>query len=152
MRILCLIAALWLSLSLSAQDLHTYSFEQVDSLQADDRRATVVFLHADWCRYCRAMEQRTFSDERVIQKLNERFYFVSFDGESQEPVRYQSVDWPYEPTGRSTGTHSLAKALGTIDGKLDYPTLTILSEEHEIVFQHSGFLTAEEVLKVLERI
>jgi len=132
-------------------DLQTYEVEQVEGLLKEEARPLVVFLHADWCKFCENMKQTTLRHAQVVQTLNRQFYFVSFDGEQSAPVDFAGQTFSYRPNGRDSGTHELALELGTVNGELSYPTLTLLNPNYEIIFQHSGFLKADEVLDILER-
>lgn len=131
--------------------LTTYTFDQLDSLMAVAERPAAVFLHADWCKFCRNMEQTTFQNKAIIRLLNEAFYFISFDGEQREKVSFNQHEFAYQPNGRNSGTHQLAFALGAIDGTLAYPTLVILNSQYEIVFQHGAFLGARQLQLILTR-
>lgn len=133
------------------QGLQHHSFTDLDSLMVRDQRPVAVFLHAEWCKFCKNMEQTTFSNENVIELLNDQYYFISFDGEQKEDVIFRNHVFRYQPKGRNTGTHELAVALGTVEGELTYPTLAILNPDYEIVFQHNTFLTAKELIRVLEK-
>lgn len=84
-----------------------------------------------------------------MSMLNESFVFVELDGEGKADIEYHGRTFKYKPAGANTGTHELATALGAIDGKLNYPTLTILNTRNEIVFQHGGLMDAKEMLAVL---
>lgn len=145
----CLLMAMLPSL-MNAQ--HNWHFEQIDSLLQVEERPVVVFLHTDWCRYCEAMQQKSFSVEEVQAILSEKYYFVPFDAESEEEVLFRGHQFGFEPTGRGTGVHSLAKALGTIEGELAYPSLVVLNAEYEIIFQYAGFMNARSLTKILVRL
>lgn len=143
--------AVLLMLSLpSFGQLQTYQFEQIDSLWQAEKRPLVVFLHTDWCRYCAAMQQKTLQNETVVDLLNKDFYFLPFDAESEDAITFRGHQFLFEPTGRGTGIHSLAKALGTIDDNIAYPSLVVLNEEYEIIFQYAGFMNARAMKKLLE--
>ena len=43
--------------------LKTISFEELPSLQQKDPRNVVIFVHTDWCSYCKAMLKTTFQDK-----------------------------------------------------------------------------------------
>lgn len=129
--------------------LTQYEFADIDSLQALKPRPVAVFLHAPWCKFCQNMKQTTFVDREVIQLLNEEFYFISFDGEQEENVLFRGHTFRFERTGRTSGIHQLAKAVGTIDKKVVYPTLALLDSNLEIVFQHQGYLNSHELTSVL---
>lgn len=137
------------SLSLQAQD-YGLSFEEVDSLMKVEAKPIVVFLHADWCKYCQAMKKTTFQDDEVKAMLQEDYYFVSFNGEHREHVQFGGQTWRYQPTGYQTGEHGLARALVGPDG--GYPTLVVMNEKHEILGQWSGFLQKKKFLEILEQL
>jgi thioredoxin-related protein len=98
------------------------------------------------------MENTTFSDDSLINKLNQHFYFVKLDAETSDSITYSGHTFKFRPTGANTGVHELAEQLGTIDGKLNYPTLTILNRSNEIVFQYSGVLEADALLAGLNKL
>jgi thioredoxin-related protein len=129
--------------------LRHYQFSELDSLMSEEQRPVVVFLHTDWCKYCKNMEQTTFQNQQVIELLNNRFYFISFNGEQQEDVVFRNHLFRYQPTGRNTGTHELASALGSMEGVLSYPALVILNPEYELVFQHNAFIEAKSLTAIL---
>ncbi len=125
------------------------SFSELDSLLVHDPKPVLVFIHTDWCRYCLGMEQVTFTDDEIQQLLNEEVYFVSFDAESEEDIVFRNHRFSFQPSGRGTGVHELAFALGNQKGELSYPTTCILNPEYEIDFQYSGFISARKMKKVL---
>ena len=97
------------------------------------------------------MLQTTFRNKEVVDFLNDSFYFISFDGEQKEDVRFNKSLFRFKRTGRDTGTHEMAEALGKMDGELKYPTFVILNDKYEIIFQHNAFMTGTEMLEVLAR-
>lgn len=129
--------------------LSDLSFSQLDSLHTKRDKKTVVFIHTDWCKFCLQMQNTTFKNESVIQLLNKSFYFGSLDAEQEKDIKFQGRVFKYKPTGINTGIHELAEQLAMINGKVNYPTLTILQGK-EILFQHGGFMDARELLAVLK--
>jgi thioredoxin-related protein len=143
-----------LPVTLFAQEpiaLNEYAFAKAEQLQAQETRPYLIFLYTDWCKYCRAMKQNTFTDPDITEALNSNFYFVPFDGESKEAVFFSNSTFSYKPTGVNTGMHELAMALGTIDGKVSFPTIIILSKEFEVIFQTASFLNKEQLLAILNQ-
>ncbi|MEL6124580.1 MAG: thioredoxin family protein [Bacteroidota bacterium] len=133
------------------QQLRFHTFSEAEELTREVPKPIVVFLHAEWCRYCKNMEQTTFKNEDVIKLLNEDYYFVSFDGESREPVSFKSHTFEFKPSGRDSGTHELAFALGAMEDGLTYPTLVVLNVQDEISFQQNSFLSASQMTTLLSR-
>ena len=134
----------------SGAPLKQYQFWELDSLMKKKQLPVAVFLHAKWCTFCSNMKQTTLQNEAVVKLLNENYYFLSFDGEQKEDVVFRNHRFQYQATGRNTGTHELATALGEMDGTLTYPTFVLLNSDYEIVFQHNAFLNSKEMIRILE--
>lgn len=130
-------------------DLKIRSFKEVDSLMANEPKNVVVFFHTDWCKYCEQMKQTTLKNVDIISLLNQYFYFISFDAESKADVTFAGQTFKYVPSGKNSGVHEIAQALATIDGKLNYPSLSILSPSFEITFQYGALLGWQELKTVL---
>lgn len=133
----------------SFAQLKTHSFEQVEALQKTAPRHVVIFIHTDWCRYCDAMKTTTFKNAEVIKSLNEKFYLVQLNAEEKREVLFNNHRYKFKPNGTNTGTHELAQALGTIEGKTGYPVLVMLNSKREIVFQYSGFMNSKALRNLL---
>ncbi|WP_456461406.1 thioredoxin family protein [Reichenbachiella sp.] len=131
---------------------NVYTFDQLDSLQQISKRKLVVFIHTDWCKYCEAMENTSFRNKEVARKLNDSFWFIKLNAESKEDIGFSGRVFRFKPSGVDTGTHELAKELGTQHGKLSYPSLCILNPNYQILFQYDQFLSADQLLEILEGI
>ncbi|MCI4669100.1 MAG: thioredoxin family protein [Bacteroidia bacterium] len=149
-RIFIMLSLLLTGLSLQAQD-YGLSFQEVDSLMKVAPKPILVFLHADWCKYCQGMKKTTFQDEKVKTKLKSDFYFISFNGESKEDVVFSGHRFRYQPSGAGTGEHQLAKQLGEVDGELAYPTLVVLNDKYEIIGQWNSFLSGKRLGRILAK-
>lgn len=153
MRSTLIIFALFFALAKPGQaQVETVSFEMLDSLQSVERKKVMVFIHAEWCRYCKVMKNKVFKDEQVASKIQKEYYFVDLDAESKVGIKFRGYDFKFLPTGKKTGVHELAQQLGAVDGKLEFPTLTILNADYEIIFQYNAFLSKRELLKVFDRL
>jgi thioredoxin-related protein len=130
----------------SFAQLKEYNFEEIDSLQQLDKKRIVVFLNTDWCTYCQMMKSTTFKNDKVANALNKNFYFIDFNAENKRDVIFRGAIFKYKTT---SGIHQLAEQLGTVNGKVAYPTICFLNENFEIVYQHNEALTAKEFLKLL---
>ena len=132
--------------------LHSASFEQIDSLQKIEKRNTIVFIQTDWCQFCHAMKNTTFKNEAIIKEINNTFYFVNFNAEEKRTVVFNKTTFQFKPTGNNSGTHELAIALGTVNKQLNFPVLCVLNSENEIIFQHSGYLKPKELKLILAKL
>jgi thioredoxin-related protein len=132
--------------------LKTYSFEQVELLNQEKPKPIVVFIHTSWCKYCHVMRNSTFKNQALVTLLNNNFYFVSFDAETKNNIKFKNYTFKFKPTGPTTGVHELATALATINSQVSYPTLTVLDADYSILFQQHSFQNAKELISILEKV
>lgn len=88
---------------------NTYTFEKIERLQKIEERPIVVFIYTDWCKYCFAMKKNTFTNNKIIEKLNTSFYFIMLDAEYKKDIIFYDHTFRYKPTGLNTGIHELAE-------------------------------------------
>ncbi|TDQ75743.1 thioredoxin family protein [Sphingobacterium yanglingense] len=129
------------------------SITKVDSLLANEPKPVLILLSTDWCQYCQMQKQQVLKNKKFMEKSN-LFYYVEFDAESKQTIRFQEKDYAYKPTGANIGTHELAL---TLNGphKLAYPTWILLDKDYQVVFRHGGVLPPaqlEELLDTLEKV
>jgi thioredoxin-related protein len=132
--------------------LKTYTFEEAEKLSQQNPKPIVVFIHTSWCQYCKMMENSTFKKPEIVQLLNTEYYFISLDAESKSAIHFNNYTFQFKPKGQNTGIHELATALAEIDSQVVYPAIAILQTDYSIVFQKHSFLTAKDLLAVLEKV
>lgn len=132
--------------------LNLVQFEQIDSLQKVEKRNVLVFIHTDWCKYCKVMQDKTFKNKEVIKVLNERFYFVDFDAEETRTIVFNQNDFNFVPNGNNSGVNKLSIELGSINGEISYPILCILNFKNEIIFQGNGFFNVKDLMNIFDNI
>ncbi|WP_310554684.1 thioredoxin family protein [Flavobacterium sp.] len=146
--LICFISFFW-AIPQGFAQLNMVQFEQIDSLQKEEKRNVIVFIHADWCKYCQVMKNKTFKNKDAIKLINEKFYFVDFNAEEKRKIVFNKQDFAFKPKGSNSGIHELAIELGTINNQINYPTLCVLNEKKEIIFQHNSFLNAKDLINIL---
>ena len=139
-----------LAVECQAQTLRWTSFEHLTDSLRKERRPVLVFIHTDWCSYCKMMELRTFSDQQVVTKLQEKFYCVRLNAEDNQPITFLQRAYKFKPTGVKTGVHELAQVLGTENGKLSYPTTVFFDQYLQLQGRVVGALDAKSLKQVIE--
>jgi len=90
-------------------------------------RPIVIDFHAEWCKWCKEMDKKTFSDAGVITAMNELFIPISVDTDHEQE------------TARLYGVQSL-------------PTMWFLTSEGERIDTLPGFVEADFFTIVLDYI
>ena len=132
--------------------IKTYQFEQIDSLQKIEKRNILIFIHTDWCKYCKMMQNTTFKNDHIIKMLNEKYYFITLNAEEKRTIFFNNHTFNYKPTGTNTGSNELTVQLGTIENKLSFPTLCVLNANNEIIFQYPQYITTTDLKTILTRL
>ncbi len=102
----------------------------------NDDKMIFVYVHTDWCSWCKKMEEETFSDEAIVNYMNDKFVPVSLDAESQKQVRFN---------GQQMSEQEVASTLGA-EG---FPTHVFLTSEGQPVTVAPGYLPPERFINVL---
>ena len=129
--------------------LNIFTFEEVEELHQQIPKPILVFLYTDWCKICFGMKKTTFKNKKVIQLINEKFYFIKLNAEEKQDITFLGKMFTYKPSGTNTGMHELADELGTIKKTITYPSTIILNTVFEIEAQLAGLYNAREMMDIL---
>jgi thioredoxin-related protein len=95
-----------------------------------------VNVYADWCGYCRKMDQTTFRDAGVVSRLNTQFVPARLNGESSKKVSL----------GKGTMTESEWAMRQGVEG---FPALVVLDPKGRTLLLYPGFLEASQASMIL---
>ncbi|SDD10605.1 Thioredoxin-like domain-containing protein [Niabella drilacis] len=123
--------------------------ETADSLIRQHPKPALFFVTADWCPYCRLMEQTTLKDQELISCLNQYFYFIRADADEKRPIRFLGRHFSYQPTGVGTGEHAFIRFLFG-KRKTAYPALILLSPRGATLFQLNTVTGPGNLLRLLQ--
>lgn len=90
-----------------AQEIHweTWSPEVFERARKE-KRYVLLELEAVWCHWCHVMEETTYKDKRVLERLNKHYITVKVDQDARPDLahRYEEYGWPatifFGPDGR----------------------------------------------------
>ncbi|MFP4349916.1 MAG: thioredoxin family protein [Thermodesulfobacteriota bacterium] len=83
--------------------------EGISRGKSEDKKVFLNF-YADWCRYCKMMDQKTFQDKEVIAYLNQNFVPVRVDSDKNRKVSMEynvqglPVSWFISADGENIGS------------------------------------------------
>lgn len=140
MRNVIAILSFVLSLNLSAQEINWVSFEELPLLEQKEQRPIMVFIHTDWCKYCLMQEQQTFKDSVIVEDLNNNYYCVKLNAESDETISFLNRDY-----NKSGNTNALSWILGAQNNQLSFPTTVTLSPQFQLTNRWVGYLSKEDL-------
>jgi thioredoxin-related protein len=135
------------SLNLGAQTLNWTRFEDLNDSLRLQRRPLLLFVQADWCAYCKMQMAQTFSQDKLVERLNRDFYCLKLDAEEKRDIAFFKRVFRFKAQGPDTGKHELAWWLGADKG---LPCTVIFDQNWQVVQRWNAFVTEKEVWKVLE--
>ena len=97
--------------------------QALDEARAGNR-LVMLDVYTDWCGWCKKLDRETFADSRVREALKD---FVALKVNAEKGGR--AVAERYEVRG--------------------YPTILFISPDGRVVRQVRGYVTADEMLRVL---
>ena len=136
------------SLDFAAKEkIEWVDFSELPEKLREERRPLMVFIHTDWCKFCKLQANNTFTKTEVVKRLNEKYYCLQLDAESKEQIKF--LNRVYHP--QSIGYHSLAEMLGKEGGELSFPTTVMLNESFQLEGRLVGFTNAKTLLRSLTK-
>ncbi|MDL5047934.1 DUF255 domain-containing protein [Oscillatoria amoena NRMC-F 0135] len=125
------------------------TFEEAVERTKTEKRKIFVDVYTDWCGWCKVMDKNTFSDPKIAEILNTRFYPVKFDAEQRDDVEFNGHTFKFVPYGNK-GTHQLAAAL--LNNELSYPTVVFLDEDFRMIQPLKGYQDARKFHPIIQYI
>ena len=95
------------------------------------------------------MDRNTFTNEEVINIINNKFIPIKFDAEYQEEVLFNNNNFKFVKSGRR-GINELAYYL--TNGNLSYPMTVFLDENYNLITLLPGYHKPDFYKKVLSYI
>lgn len=92
--------------------------DEVFERAAREKRYVILDLEAVWCHWCHVMEEKTYSDPKVIELIKSKYIAVRVDQDSRPDIarRYENYGWPatvvFNAEGEGGGIVEIVKRRG----------------------------------------
>jgi len=129
-------------------EINWMTFEEAIEANKTLKKKIFIDIYTDWCGWCKRMDNTTFKDQKIIEKINADYYAVKFNAEQKDSIVYKGVSFKYVPSGRK-GFHQLAYSL--LDGQLSYPKFVVLNEQEKRLGIITGFQQVSDLEKLLDK-
>lgn len=150
MRIAVLLLFFLASPATTFAQINWTSFDHLNDSLRREAKPVLIFIHADWCVYCKRQESEAFAAPAVVQKLNTDYYCLKLDAEGRETLRFMGRSYQFVSTGYETGQHELAQFLSSGEGQLSLPTTLVLNESLQLHWRETSLLETNFLLELLE--
>ena len=102
------------------------SVEQAADKLQQEKRPVLIDLYTTWCGWCRQMDKKTYSNKKVADYLQEKFYTVKVDAETHAAINWGGKTYQFNPQYRSNEF-----AVYLTHGRLEFPTTIIIPPGQE---------------------
>jgi thioredoxin-related protein len=98
-------------------------------------KLAVIDCYTDWCGWCKVMDKKTFSDPKIIERINEKYIAIKFNPE--KPGKY------FAGSKDSLSGRQLLMALSN-NKPSGYPTFFFFVPQDAKLFQLPGYQDANQ--------
>lgn len=114
------------------------SMDQAFEAIKKEPRKIVIDVYTDWCGWCKVMEKNTFSNEKVVDFVNKKYYAVKLNAEQAGEIQIGDKKYTYP---------DLASQL--MQGRMSYPTIVYLDEKFNMIQPIPGYQDAKAFHQVI---
>lgn len=133
------------------EKINWISFEQLDDSLAVKSKKVFIYFYADWCTYCKKIEQSAFKNSEVISQLNKEFYAVKMNAETGKEIVFEGKKFINEQLGKSRKpTHQIPLLLASRKNRpFSLPAMIILDENFKVTKRYFEYLSPKKMIDVL---
>jgi|AntRauTorcE11897_2_1112592.scaffolds.fasta_scaffold00437_20 thioredoxin-related protein len=129
-----------LSGKLSAQndssEISWISLEKALETQKEGHKKIMLFMEADWCTLCKKMKKEVFPEPEVWSLINNKFYSVRIDIESEETVMYGGKKWTKKELSQEFGLYAT-------------PTFIFMDTDQSVIGNKPGYMDKQDFKDLL---
>jgi thioredoxin-related protein len=116
------------------------SLTELTAAYEKEPKPIIIDVFTSWCGWCKVMDKETYDNDKVATYINENFYAVKFNAESQDSAVLGTKKYGFNPAYKSNGL-----AVYLLSGRIGYPTTVLLTGIEAQPAPLSGFLKPSEL-------
>jgi len=144
-----------MSTNLCAQDdsVNWLSFEQLEDSLAVQPKMIYIDFYAEWCAYCKKMDEAAYKDPLVIKILNTEYYAVKMDAETTDAIAFDGHIFENKQLGKKRNpVHEIPLLLASRErAPFSLPAVVVLDESFRVIDRYFEYLSPKKMLGVLKQ-
>jgi thioredoxin-related protein len=128
------------------------SFEELEQALLTEPKKVMIHFYADWCVYCKKMEQVVYTKPDIEAELSANYYAVKFNVESKDTIQFGGKKFLNLNVGKKrVAYHQIAELLaGQDEQELTLPAVVFLDEAFTIEKRLFRYIAPKELLVLLQ--
>ncbi|KAA1244722.1 thioredoxin family protein [Aquimarina sp. RZ0] len=141
------------SLTTNAQDksIRWLSFEQLEDSLATKPKKVFIDFYADWCSYCKKIDQTAFRDPEVVSLLNQKYYAVKMNAESNDTIIFDGQKFVNRSYGKKrNATHDIPLLLASRkNSPFSLPAIIVLDASFRVIDRYFEYISPKKMITIL---
>ncbi len=135
------------------EQINWISFEQLDDSLSIKPKKVFISFYADWCSYCKKMDQVVFQNSEIISILNSHYYAVKMNTETRDTIVFEGKKfYNHEAGKRRNPVHEIPLLLASRKKvPFSLPATIILDESFQIKKRYFEYIPPKKMLRILTR-
>ena len=106
----------------------------------EQNKPVLIDVYTDWCHWCKVMDNKTYSNQKVADYLQDKFYCVKLNAETKD-----SMSWKEKAYSYNTKYKINEFALFLTNGQASFPTTVIIPDDHSAPIPIAGYMEPKEL-------
>ncbi len=123
-------------------------FETAIDRNKEEKKFIFIDMYTDWCTWCKKMDGSTFKDPSVINYIDQNFYAVKLNPETELAIAYKEVLYEQKVYGRKKMNELAVNLMGS---KISFPSFVILNKREVKRGVIVGYQSSNQLLLALKR-
>jgi thiol:disulfide interchange protein len=138
--------------SAQKQAVNWLSFEELEQALGTEPKKVMIHFYADWCVYCKKMEQVVYTKPKIEAELSANYYAVKFNVESTDTIQFGGKKFlNLNVEKKRMANHQIAELLASQDNQeLTLPAVVFLDDEFTIEKRVFRYIAPKELLALLQ--
>ncbi|MCZ2101193.1 MAG: DUF255 domain-containing protein [Chitinophagales bacterium] len=122
------------------------SWDAVDEYIQKGDKKFMIYICYGGCKWCRQMEDSTFSDSKIAQFVNSNFIPLRLNASSKEKIVINDKTY----AAKQQGNHEFSElAIRLLNGNMTFPSIVFMDEQFDKITSYNQFIEQDNFRMLL---